>query len=730
MPPAPKMPLNGQRRPTPKLRQDLQWLTDDEPRRATRSSTRRIQRLLHDPLTRTFARIDGELLDDLQHAPQDCDPQWIAAADAAGLLQTRKPDPRPRRWTPASLLYVRLPGLPSAPLAARLAPISDLLFSPLAVLAWLTFIVLAAAAVPVYWDRFQASLPGLQQFFAAGNVPLLLATLVVTKLSHELAHATVCYRLGAKPGEIGVLLLCGAPCPYCDVTDSWRLSSAARRAWIMLAGVYVELIMAAIALLVWWYTPAGVPHFVAMNVMVVCGISTLLFNLNPLMRYDGYYVLADLCGSTNLRQEAADAFASVVVRPLAGKFYKSYARPSLRNVGLAFYHAATVVYRAGIAVVIACWILRFAESLSLRPLGLALAATLMVAVPLHGVRTMARLLRGRGAWRDVAWPRRWFVGGTSVLLLLALLLLPLPRGFQATGTIDLAEATPVYLPDAGRVQRVWADYGDRVKQGQPLVQLENMPLRVQASEIAGKRQTLQTRSDQLRRRAIEQTALLAQWDSQQASLQTLAQRERNLDARLAALRVLAPASGVVLPSLPSVSPAHRVSPAPGADAANSGGAATTNEAITAAFGFDREPQPFEDAPAAARASASLHWSQGSWGRADGLWCRVGDPESLVVLLDIDAKQRAHVRVGDRIRVRCEPCCGPVATLEIGSISTINASTHQALGSQTRFRVACPVPSSLAAQWPIGAPAQARLRLPGESLAERTGAWIKDLLRGR
>ncbi len=729
--------------PAPKLRKDLQWLADADASQAARSvpadrsSGTRHQRLVYDPLTRNFARLDRDLLDDLQQAPERCDPQWIAAADAAGLLQSRRAA-APQRWSLGTWLALRLPGLPSSPLAAGLARWTDILFSPLAVVFWLMFIALALGAVPVYWDRFQANLPGLRQFFAAGNLPLLMGTLVGTKLIHELAHATVCYRLGAKPGEIGVMFLCGAPCPYCDVTDSWRLDSAARRAWIMLAGVYVELIMAAIALLVWWYTSAGVAHFVAMNVMVVCGISTLLFNLNPLMRYDGYYVLADLCGSTNLRQEAADAFASVVVRPLAGKHYRSYARPSIRNVWLSVYHAASVAYRVSIAVVIAGWIMHLGELLAIRPVGVAMGSVLMVALPLRGLQNLGRVLRGRGAWRQVPRLRRgWLVAGV-VSLLLAGASLPLPRGYRATGTVDVADATPVYLPEAGRVRHVLADYGDWVKQGEPLVQLENIDLRLQATEIAGKRQTLQTRTDQLRRLAIDQTDLLTQWDSQQATLRTLTERERSLNARVADLEVTSPASGRVLPPLRSAA-GQLISEDVASGDLPSGttaygsmthGSAAHGSAAHGSMGAGRAAprEPLGDQAARARARGSLHWSQGSWGQADGLWCRVGDPQSLVVLLEIDASERAHVQVGDRVRVRCEPCCGPVATLEIGSISTINASTHQPQGSRTRFRVACPVPSRLAAQWPIGAPATARLQLPSESLAQRTGQWIKDWLR--
>lgn len=107
---------------------------------------------------------------------------------------------------------------------------------------------------------------------------------------------------------MGFMLLVFAPCLYCDVSDAWRLKSKWRRIAVSSAGVMVELVLAAAATIVWWYAQPGVVQLVALNIMVICTLNTLLVNGNPLMRYDGYYILSDLVEVPNLWQHRAKRF--------------------------------------------------------------------------------------------------------------------------------------------------------------------------------------------------------------------------------------------------------------------------------------------------------------------------------------------------------------------------------------------------------------------------------------
>ena len=113
-----------------------------------------------------------------------------------------------------------------------------------------------------------------------------------------------CIRLGGQCRELGLMLLVFTPCLYCEVSDAWTFPSKWQRIAVSAAGIIVEIVLAALAALVWCFSGPGLLHSLAFAVMVVCSVSTLLFNGNPLMRYDGYYVLADLLEVPNLAEQS------------------------------------------------------------------------------------------------------------------------------------------------------------------------------------------------------------------------------------------------------------------------------------------------------------------------------------------------------------------------------------------------------------------------------------------
>ena len=113
---------------------------------------------------------------------------------------------------------------------------------------------------------------------------------------------------------MGALFLCLSPALYCNVSDAWTLPNKWHRIIISAAGIYVELIIAALATFVWWNTPAyPFVNNLSLSLMVVCSVSTVVFNANPLMRYDGYYVLADWLEIPNLREKANRFLTNLVL---------------------------------------------------------------------------------------------------------------------------------------------------------------------------------------------------------------------------------------------------------------------------------------------------------------------------------------------------------------------------------------------------------------------------------
>ena len=122
---------------------------------------------------------------------------------------------------------------------------------------------------------------------------------------HEFGHGLSCKHFGGECHEIGVMLLVFTPCLYCNVSDSWMLPNKWHRAAIGAAGMYVELVLASIATFVWWFSQPGPFNYICLSVMFICSVSTVMFNANPLLRYDGYYILSDFLEIPNLRQKAS-----------------------------------------------------------------------------------------------------------------------------------------------------------------------------------------------------------------------------------------------------------------------------------------------------------------------------------------------------------------------------------------------------------------------------------------
>ena len=162
----------------------------------------------------------------------------------------------------------------------------------------------AITLVIAQFDTFAQKLPSFYDFFSAQNWIWLAVVMAGTKILHEFGHGLACKRFGGQCHEMGVMLLVLMPCLYVNVSDSWLINSKWKRALIAAAGMYVELVLSAIAVFVWWFSHPGLINQLALNLVFVSSVSTVLFNANPLLRYDGYYIVSDLLEIPNLRSKA------------------------------------------------------------------------------------------------------------------------------------------------------------------------------------------------------------------------------------------------------------------------------------------------------------------------------------------------------------------------------------------------------------------------------------------
>jgi putative peptide zinc metalloprotease protein len=230
-----------------------------------------------------------------------------AVGQGAQLKKRRDERKSKERWaTLANILSIRFKGIDPDRLLNFLHPYVAWFFRVPAIVCCCLLALAALTLVTVQFDVFRTRLPDFHTFFDAQNWLWLGITLAVTKVLHEFGHGMSCKHLGGECHEMGVMLLVMTPCLYCNVSDSWMLPNRWHRAAIGAAGMYVEVVLASICTFIWWFSdPDTVINNIALNVMFISSVSTVMFNANPLLRYDGYYILSDILEIPNLRQKAS-----------------------------------------------------------------------------------------------------------------------------------------------------------------------------------------------------------------------------------------------------------------------------------------------------------------------------------------------------------------------------------------------------------------------------------------
>ena len=406
--------------------------------------------------------------------------------------------------------------------------------------------------VTVNFGVLSERLPRMAEFFGPGNWFWLAVSLALVKSLHELGHAVTCKRFGGEVNRMGVMLLVFTPALYCDVSDAWMFRDRWRRIAVSAAGVVVELVLAAIATLVWSMTEAGWINALALNVMFVCSVGTLLINGNPLLRYDGYYVLADWLGTPNLQQQAAATLPRGLTWLFAGVTPDSprlLAEPG--PVLLWSYAIGSLIYR-GIVIVGILWFL----DAVLRPLGLGavsfvIAVMVLTSIGAGPVVQAGSFLHSPVSRKRIDW-RRLTVSLLGLIgLLAAAMLIPLPAHITAPVVTRPIGGRQVFVTTPG-VLTSSREPGEQVAAGQPIVQLVNGRLELEMAELASRESQQRLHVSHLALRQHRQPELADQLPAAEERLadleEQLAHKRRELDR----LSLVAPISGTVLPPPPRV----------------------------------------------------------------------------------------------------------------------------------------------------------------------------------
>jgi putative peptide zinc metalloprotease protein len=398
-----------------------------------------------------------------------------------------------------NILAIRFKGIDPERILTAMLPYTRWFFSKWAAATCILFGLSALLLVAVQFDVFRAKLPTFHQFFAAQNWIWLAVAMAVTKVIHEFGHGLSCKYFGGECHEMGAMLLVFTPCLYCNVSDSWMLPNKWQRAFIGAAGMYVELVIASIATYIWWFSDSGtIVNQLALSTMFVCSVSTLMFNANPLMRYDGYYILSDLTEIPNLRQKA-----TTILSRKAGKWCLGLKEPDdpflpeRHQIFFALYSVASAVYMWLVTFSILYFLYKVLEPYRLQIIGQILAGFSLVSLVGMPLYKLGRFFYLPGRIDQVKKPRLFATLGVLAVIAAAIVFIPLPYRIVTPMEIRPRNPDTVYVSVPGRIAQVFVKPGETVVAGQKIAQLENLDLEKKIVDLQSRREKLLARRESL-----------------------------------------------------------------------------------------------------------------------------------------------------------------------------------------------------------------------------------------
>jgi putative peptide zinc metalloprotease protein len=366
------------------------------------------------------------------------------------------------------------------------------LFGWLGALLWLGVVIPAAVLAGVHWSELTEGV--LDRLFTSGNLLAVWLIFPLLKLLHEFGHGFAAKHFGGQVHDMGIMFLVFAPVPYVDASSSWAFDSKVQRALVGAGGMLVELFVASLALYVWLGAEPGAVRAAAYNALLIGGVTTLLFNANPLLRFDGYYILSDLLEIPNLRARGSRFVAWLTERYLFGngELQRPHTAPG-ESGWLVGFTVAAFAYRILIVVAILSWIL---DQFFFVGVVLGLVAGIgWVVVPLYkGLRflfTSASIRRVRG--RAIA-----VCAGGLALVAGVLVLVPVPLRTQVEGVVWVPQEALVRAGSEGFVAEVVAVPGARVERGDVLIQLQDPELETRRISLEARVRELEARVATLR----------------------------------------------------------------------------------------------------------------------------------------------------------------------------------------------------------------------------------------
>jgi putative peptide zinc metalloprotease protein len=437
-------------------------------------------------------------LEELEGFAQQCMNAGLARNDSPQLgrqLLERRGKRRRREWLnrAMNILAIQIPVFDPEHILTVMLRYLWWIFTPAFGILSIVVILTALGLVGTHFEQFRSKLPDYKEFFSPRNLVWMWATLGVVKIIHEFGHGLSCKAFGGEVHEMGFLILCFSPSLYCNVSDAWTMPGKWRRILISFAGIYVELMVAAVATFVWWNSTTFFIHQLALSLMVVCSVNTVLFNGNPLLRYDGYHVMADFLEIPNLSQRSGRFLLRLVQEHCLG--IEVQPEPYMetgRKVLFVTYAIASYIYRWVVTFGIIWFFYQFLKPYKLGALGGLLAVAALSSMLGSPIYRLIDSFRKRGRFPDMSRPRATASAAVVLVIVLLIFTVPLPVArIRQTGLVQVDPAyvdkVHVQVPAVGErgpgvLENLYVEDGQSVEDGYRLARFRNVELDLALAE--------------------------------------------------------------------------------------------------------------------------------------------------------------------------------------------------------------------------------------------------------
>jgi len=435
-----------------------------------------------------------------------------------------------------SPLFIRIPLFNPDQILERIAPYFRCFIGSYGVFLWLLAVLPALVLSLQHWDDLADVYSS--DILKPSNLLLLWFLYPLMKLLHEFSHGICVKHWGGDVHEMGITLLVLAPVPYVDASAATALKSKHKRMVVCAAGIMIEMFVASIALFLWLVASDGLLRDCALGVFTIGAVSTVLFNANPLLKFDGYFIVQDFIEVPNLMSRSAQYYRYLIKRYVL-KFddQLSPVTASGERRWFLIFGAASFAYR----VIVLCFIVVFLSGKYLL-LGVVLGCwALMQQLVLPLVKSLKYLMSSPETARYRQRTGR-LVWSTVVVCVLVVVLIPMPSSTRAQGVIWVPQQGEIFAEVAGFVSHVAVSPGEQVRQGQLLLTFESAELKKSVIVRRNELVALDIRSELLRGFNQTEYALL------QEDLAALRRSLADLQAQQNQLEVTAKTDGVFTPA--------------------------------------------------------------------------------------------------------------------------------------------------------------------------------------